>query len=452
MAERLSIRDFGKQINIGASTTVLGTFIAGINSSITVTFWMKLSINSVTRTILTNVVSPSDRFGAIVSSSGLLCAGFYNGSSYTGKVSSGKRVDDNQWHRVSITWDGATMTMIIDGATQAGTTQPIIQSTAGFSIGCDTNGTAPLRGYLDELCIYPSVLSTSQQAQSLNGVVGGCSALFRFNDSLNDDSGNNVSVIGTYVTYVEDSPTPTRTTATPRITASNRVAVRDMGTALRFDGVDDEVEITSALVGTSFNTENPHTYTAWVNVQAIQGLNNRGIIDKYASTTGVTKLGSRLTITTGGYVNFMYGDGVGQHDTGVSTANIVPLRTWVHVAGVYTGTQVMVCINGVCRTATATYPSSNLNSTIEIGGTHHSNGKINALIDEPRIWNRALTATEIQNLYLHNIVPQDGLVAEYLFDEATGTTAIDTSGNGNDGVISGCTYTTDTPLRPRTSV
>ena len=57
-------------------------------------------------------------------------------------------------------------------------------------------------------------------------------------------------------------------------------------------------------------------------------------------------------------------------------------------------------------------------------------------IAEVRIWNRPLSQTEIRDLYASNLVPQDGLVAEYLLNQDTGTIAIDTVG-GHDGEIKG---------------
>ncbi len=57
-------------------------------------------------------------------------------------------------------------------------------------------------------------------------------------------------------------------------------------------------------------------------------------------------------------------------------------------------------------------------------------------IAEVRIWTRVLSQGEIHDLYAFNLVPQDGLVAEYLLNQDTGTIAIDTVG-GHDGEIKG---------------
>jgi hypothetical protein len=72
-------------------------------------------------------------------------------------------------------------------------------------------------------------------------------------------------------------------------------------------------------------------------------------------------------------------------------------------------------------------------------GQSHFEGGIAAL----RIWSRALTNTEVGDLYQSNQVPTDGLVAQYLLDEGSGTVAFDTSG-GNNGTIHGARWQTMT--------
>jgi hypothetical protein len=60
-----------------------------------------------------------------------------------------------------------------------------------------------------------------------------------------------------------------------------------------------------------------------------------------------------------------------------------------------------------------------------------------------RIWNRALSPTEIGDLVQSGQVPPDGLVAQYMLDEGAGTTVADTSGSGaGHGTIVGATWAT----------
>lgn len=74
-------------------------------------------------------------------------------------------------------------------------------------------------------------------------------------------------------------------------------------------------------------------------------------------------------------------------------------------------------------------------------------GQYLGLLDDIRIWNKALTQEEVQANMYKEIKPQDGLVGYWKFDEGSGVTAKDSSGNGNDGtLVNGPTWTAETPF------
>ena len=56
-----------------------------------------------------------------------------------------------------------------------------------------------------------------------------------------------------------------------------------------------------------------------------------------------------------------------------------------------------------------------------------------------RIWNRVLSADEIRALYSADTASSDGLVAEFLLNADTGTTATDTA-QGNNGKLFGAVW------------
>ena len=58
-------------------------------------------------------------------------------------------------------------------------------------------------------------------------------------------------------------------------------------------------------------------------------------------------------------------------------------------------------------------------------------------IDEPIIFDRALTMTELESVFAGNS-PTNGLVGQWSFDESEGCIASDASGNGYDGALYGC--------------
>lgn len=125
------------------------------------------------------------------------------------------------------------------------------------------------------------------------------------------------------------------------------------------------------------------------------------------------------------------------------------MRNFVAVR--FNGTHMQVYVNGSWNTETAITPAAAGAQAILIGRANAAaNPFYKGRIDNFRVFQKALSDAEVDNLNFMNIVPKDAL-AQYLFDEASGSTALDTSGNGNDATIVGATYTTDVPLRPRTT-
>jgi hypothetical protein len=69
------------------------------------------------------------------------------------------------------------------------------------------------------------------------------------------------------------------------------------------------------------------------------------------------------------------------------------------------------------------------------------------LISEVRIYDRALSETEIDRHFRGLAPSKSGLVLWHIYDQQTGTTATDLSGQGNDGTIYGAEWTRREPLR-----
>ena len=81
----------------------------------------------------------------------------------------------------------------------------------------------------------------------------------------------------------------------------------------------------------------------------------------------------------------------------------------------------------------------------------HWNGDPNfyeGKIDNIEFWNTALTQSEIQSYMSSPPTGNEaGLVGYWNFNEGTGTTLTDLSGNGNNGTINGATWSTDAPAQ-----
>ncbi|MFM9008652.1 MAG: LamG-like jellyroll fold domain-containing protein [Bacteroidota bacterium] len=134
----------------------------------------------------------------------------------------------------------------------------------------------------------------------------------------------------------------------------------------------------------------------------------------------------------------------------VSAPGSMNLNTWYHVAGTYDGDSILVYINGVRQSALymATGMIPGLAHPLRIGRlsdpvqsqTRYWNGQI----DEVRVWNRALSATEILDRYDHHLdaAQETGLVGYWRLNEAVGSSVSDQTSNGNTGTLAGASWNT----------
>ena len=121
---------------------------------------------------------------------------------------------------------------------------------------------------------------------------------------------------------------------------------------------------------------------------------------------------------------------------------------WYHVAVAFNKGNVKVYINGVEKLSGSTGKSSvslGAKHTNEedgsrcfwVGYSYKDDRYFDGVVSEVRIWNRALTAEEIQvTNHFYTIEPEsEGLIAYWKFDEGSGTVAKDYSVSGYDLTI-----------------
>lgn len=167
--------------------------------------------------------------------------------------------------------------------------------------------------------------------------------------------------------------------------------------ALDFDGFDDVVYIPDADI---LDDTEAITYMAWVYPTVLDG-NPRGAVSKRIHY-----------YDNNAYSMFFYGgdhldiDVVTNNDR-FATANTFTANQWYHLAVVFDGTlpqseRVKVFVDGAV-TDTASESSTvipNMNSPLVIGQLNgNSDGFFYGLIDDVRVYNRALTDSEINQLY-----------------------------------------------------
>ncbi len=247
-----------------------------------------------------------------------------------------------------------------------------------------------------------------------------------------------------------------------------------LGQALAFNGSNQYINAGTGLDSVT----GAQTYTAWVYANSASNFNFAVSIDN--QNTG------RAEQSVLGFFNTSNGTGFGFTiiDNNAATAGFLnrqwsgafPMGQWVFVAGTWDGTAtncfvqacgVKVYINGVEKDDQSGNSGANFVAMRNTGqplaiGTDFCSGascfQWNGEIDDVRIYNRALSATEIAQLYTltsptkisstvnNNGTLQNGLVGWWTFDGktinwATGVVS-DQSGQGNNGQLTGGMSTT----------
>jgi len=203
--------------------------------------------------------------------------------------------------------------------------------------------------------------------------------------------------------------------------------------SLSFDGDGDFVEIPNDL---SLNiTGDKVSISAWVFVG--NQVSDAGIITKGPSVNterymlGITSdERPRMRVYTGSYTQAVADDALAQNE-------------WHHLVGTYDGSEIKIYVDGFV--AKSISKSGNLFSSsdsVVIGRRTLTDDRFyNGLIDEARIYDRALSEGEALQHFQGVYQNEAGLVGHWKFDDTlTAGTAIDSSGNSNNGVLNGPTW------------
>jgi hypothetical protein len=133
-------------------------------------------------------------------------------------------------------------------------------------------------------------------------------------------------------------------------------------------------------------------------------------------------------------------------DTYVRGAPSLPANVWTHIAATYDGATVRVYVNGALQGSTPmSGPIQTSGGALRIGGNAVWSEWFAGLIDDVRVYSRALSDAEVQaDMATPTATPprQAGLVAAYAFDAGAGSSALDASGKGNTGTLANATWTT----------
>lgn len=227
-----------------------------------------------------------------------------------------------------------------------------------------------------------------------------------------------------------------------------------IGKALNFDGTNDYVGVGISEIGPNIGSVNAITLSSWVKPTVYPGALGRKRAISFLLSDGTT--GGLLGFYDGGKIE------VGGRSTGgdgfqSATVTFPALDEWHLATGVldFQDDKIYVYLDGVLSAtqsvsfANTTYTHGTPTLIDSLGSFSNSSDFFSGSLDEVRIYDYALSASEIAGLYAQGSTGKttvnasenneltDGLVGLWSFNgpDLSGTTAYDRSGQGNNGTL-----------------
>ncbi|MBI5360467.1 MAG: DUF2341 domain-containing protein [Planctomycetes bacterium] len=310
----------------------------------------------------------------------------------------------NQWSHVAYVRSGNQWMSFINGVrdvniTVAGT---VITRSENKRIGLWGNSSIPLNGSIDEVKIYKGRALTAEEVAMRYG--SGLVGSWHFSESLTDASNVATDMSGFGNSgALNNSPT--------------RVAGR-FGNAISFNGTTQYVAVPDH---SSLDMTADLTVEAWIKPNALPGA--EAVI--FNKGNGTTDAGSRyeLMFTSAGKAKFdVFVGATKTPATGVTTLS---LGQWYHIVGVRIGSNHYVYVNGALDGYASLAGSLNAETNpLSMGRLPNSVYYFNGVIDEARVYNRALSASEIAARYNGNTPKVRHDYADVRFTNSDSTQAL----------------------------
>jgi len=216
--------------------------------------------------------------------------------------------------------------------------------------------------------------------------------------------------------------------------------------SLNFNGQSDYIEVidASAMISNSDQMSITgwvyprNTNSGWPDFDGFFGFRNELDADFYLLQLDNYKVEARLRISLNDYFSI------------VTAPNSISTETWYHLALIYDGTNLILYINGIeAGSTSASGQITNESVPLKVGRLvfQTTNFDLDGQADEVGLWNVALTAEQIQDYMYADLTGEEGLVGYWNFNEGSGDTANDASGNDNDGLIYGANWSTNIPFQ-----
>jgi len=379
-------------------------------------------------------------------------------------------VTDGNWHNISASNDGLITRIYVDGILENTYAETIYTQGGGdFRVGSNICTSAYFDGDIDEVKIFPYALSSSEVKQQFNfgnsltlgGRTGGDQSSSSSRGSTATEGSLEDGLVGhwkmdesswngTTEEVLDSSGAGNDGTSYNSATTSSG----KFGNAGNFDNTN----IARIPHSSSLNLSEQITLSAWVKPDAIVAWDRILAKSNTADVSPNSMYGLMISgnssacglSATTGQVRFELASNNEKHN--ITSTSSLSVSTWTFVTATYDGVTARIYFNGVDQETSLCNQNLNVVVPTLSGGTIDTNtndvtigaayfsaigNQFDGLVDEARIYNRALDAVEIRNLYYFG----PGPVAHWDFDENSGTVAKDTASHpelvsgSNNGVL-----------------
>ncbi len=383
-------------------------------NSITVSFWAKSAIAGAQvgyNGLVTKMYTGGGGGYTIYTGSG---GGLYfiigaNSTTYaTGNA--GTAQWDRKWHFITAIYDGAYIKMYVDGVnvgTNTAVTGNINDSSAyPLTIG-SFQGLSPyyFNGSLDDVRVYNRALSAGEVQQLYN--IGSASHINvppALGQTTNCSSGLSCGLVGWWTFDGKNTNWATGVTADISGSGNNGQMINmstttspvagKVGQALYFNGTNNYVNIPHNSLFNSF----PFTVSAWIKIPVVN--NNVAYSGLVGNYTAGSFNGWMFGIGNNQVQFWDYRDSSNNIPISVATATHYNDNKWHFAVVTVTSSGAIIYIDNVSKVSggwTGTAGSTTTTQPLQIANYGGNYG--NATIDDVRVYNRALSAGEVQQLY-----------------------------------------------------
>ncbi len=363
-------------------------------SAMTISWWEKTSVDTQAAGVISADNGSSGRFIIQENSGGSIGPVYADGPVFPADFS--VILGDGVWHMYTLTvssFSSGTWRLYRDGVLFLTTTgYSFTPSSQTLELGTHVSGVGGYwTGSMDDVRVYNRALSTSEvlalykttgnitKQVDENGLIG----YWKFDEGATnkaaDSSGNNHRGI---LKFMSDPATPT----------SGWTNAGKFGRAVAFDGSDDYVDLGSSSLIAALPRA---TVSVWIKPNAASlGAQGKGIYSE--SNVGGTVY--HLGLGSGKLYFSIYRGGT-WYDA--ISSSVLTVGNWYHVVGVLGPNGMTAYINGVQDgTNGNTLPSDFSISSVLVGNFLNAGAyEFDGVIDDVRVYNRALSVTEIQVLY-----------------------------------------------------